>query len=212
MTKILLIAAIACGGCLDSPPSSAPGDEPDAGRPPECGELDLFTESFEEIDPDARFLELWDPGEAPYVIEQGSLVITGIPAESDVYSRYEYERSGALRVERMSLDRTGVAALSVWNDTDGAAGILLDDAQTVAYAPGGRQMKFDRDANDVSFAVGFDGGQLVFRASRGEGTWRILTTWPDPFSDLVRLGLATSTPNDTVEWSIEGINTEVDCQ
>jgi hypothetical protein len=194
--------------CLASPPPSEVAA--DDGGPDVCGELDLFTESFEEDDPTLRFLDLWDPGEAPYVINEAALIITGTTTESDIYSRYEYERSGALRVDRTALSEGGVAALSIWND-EGAARILLDDTSTVLYAPGDHQLELARDVEDLSLAIGFDDGAILFRASHGDGAWRTLGSWPDEFTQLVRLGLGVATPSGTVEWSINGINTDVDC-
>jgi hypothetical protein len=69
-----------------------------------------------------------------------------------------------------------------------------------------------RDFDDVFFMIAFEGEDIVYRASHDGSSWRTLQTWPDEFTQLVRLGLAASAPSLTADMSLGGINTSVDCQ
>jgi len=217
----LVVVLLASAGCLSSPPGgvdtpSDDGDPADAtsGRDgpggdaaATCAGLELLVESFEEADPESRFLELWDPGLAQYGIEGGALTLTAENGEAQINSIDFYDRIGSLRFEGVTESGTGgFIALSLYG-APSAARILIADATIDLYAPPSHHLSIERDLSLTYFRIGFAGGEVELAASMDGTAWMDLARWPDEFDEApVRVALAAHHAAGSLTLILGGIN------
>ena len=222
----LVVALLGSAACLSSPPGgidtpSDDADPADAASGPDgadaaviCDGLELLVESFEETDPEARFLELWDPGTAEYVVGGGGLTLTANDGEAQINSLDFYDRIGTLRFEAVTTAGDGgFVALSL-NGAPNAARILINDTTIDLYAPDNQHVEIARDLSLGHFSLGFDGGEVVLAGSADGVEWTSLQRWPDRFDEgPVRVAIAVHRIGGTLSLLVDGINvaTGPDC-
>jgi len=224
----LVIVLLGSAACLSSPPEGieAPSDDGDpadaaSGRDAAgedaavvCAGLELLVESFDEKDPEARFLELWDPGPAQYLIGGSALTLTANDGEAQINSIELYDRVGTLRFETVTMSGTGgFVALSL-SGAPSAARILIAESTIDLYAPVDRHVGIERDPSLDHFSIGFDGGEVVFAGSTDGLAWTEMQRWPDELDEgPIRIAIAAHRIGGTLSLLLGGINatTGPDC-
>lgn len=212
MSRLLLIAALAAGGCLASPPpgklvetDGAPGDG--ASEPPSCAGLDLLVESFDEPAAANVFGSLWDPGTADVEVAGGVLTLTASNGESLINSRAAFDPAGAVRYQAISLAAGGTAHFTLYDDAFGSSRITITDDQVDLYSPPDNYVARPRDTANRYYRIGLTGDQIEFAASQDGDTWNLLQAWQQGYVNPVRVAVAVANSSGTAELVIQGVNT-----
>lgn len=205
MTVVALLA-----GCLDSPPAAVDSKADaaaDRDGAPACAGLDLLVESFEEADPMAEFLALWDPGEAQVMVGGGAVTLTADNGESLINSVVAYEPTGKVRYEALELTAGAIANLTLYDETVGTTRIAISDATLDLYAPPDEFKEIERDASFGYYSLGFAGDQIELAASADGEAWTVLQTWLQPYLGPVRVAIAVEDPDGVSDLVVQGVNT-----
>ena len=206
MRRAVVAGLLGSAACLSSPPGAIDPDGGDAAVP--CAGLELLVESFEEDDPEARFLQLWDPGSGQYGFEDGSLTLTAQDGEAQINTIDSFERVGAIRFEAMTTTGTGGFVALNLSGAPTAARISINDTTLDLYLPNNQHMEIERDSSLVHFSLGFVGREVVLAGSADGLDWTTLWSLPDAFVGPIRVAIAVHRIGGDLSLRLGGINAE----